>query len=294
MSIHPLLSLLLAALLVAPGVVLRAESVPEVFVGCHMVQASWADGDSFPAVLPDGRRFIVRIYGADCIETAATNETLARRLRAQRRYFGISEDLNSGDSVKLFGLQAAKRTAELLAKPFTLETSFTDARGSGVSQRIYGYVTLEDGRDLSTVLVEEGLARAFGVTRGKVDGTSAGEYRAHLADLELVAAASRRGIWAKTDWAKLATERENERREEHEIDVILCKVPPSLGLDPNNASTELLETLPGIGPVLAARWVSEREARPFQSVDDLRRVKGISNKTLEGIAPYLRFGDAED
>ena len=294
MSIPPLRSLLLAVLLVSLGGALRAESGPEVFVGCHMVEAAWADGDSFPAILPDGRRFTVRLYGADCIETAAVNETIARRLRAQRRYFGISGDLSSGDSVKLFGLQAAKRTAELLVKPFTLETSFTDARGSGVAQRIYGFVTLEDGRDLSSVLVEEGLARAFGVTRARVDGTSGAEYRAHLADLELVAAASRRGIWAKTDWAKLAAERENERREEHEINAILGRVPPSLGVDPNKASPELLETLPGIGPVLAQRWVSERQSRPFQSVEDLRRVKGISNKTLEGIVPYLRFGEVGD
>lgn len=46
----------------------------------------------------------------------------------------------------------------------------------------------------------------------------------------------------------------------------------------NTASEEELETLPGVGPVIA-RWIIE--GRPYRSVDDLLRVKGIGAKRLE-------------
>lgn len=277
------------------GAPARSESLPEVFAGCRAVPADWADGDSFPVVLPDGREFTVRLYGVDCIETAAANETLARRLRAQRRYFGIGGDngADTGEAARHLGKQAAARAAELLGEPFTLETAFSDARGSGVSRRVYGFVTLKDGRDLAAVLVDEGWARAYGIARNRIDGTSAEEYRQHLADLELVAAASRRGIWAKTDWSKLAADRADERHEQHEIDALLGRVTPAQGIDPNTAPASLLETLPGIGPVLAERIVRERGIRRFESAGDLMRVKGISGRVLESLQPHLRFGAAD-
>jgi competence ComEA-like helix-hairpin-helix protein len=60
-----------------------------------------------------------------------------------------------------------------------------------------------------------------------------------------------------------------------------------LRLDPNRASAESLEVLPGIGPGRAAAIVAERERRPFASLDDLRRVRGIGPVTLARIAPWL-------
>ena len=50
--------------------------------------------------------------------------------------------------------------------------------------------------------------------------------------------------------------------------------------DINSASAEDLEELDGIRPFYAERII---EARPFESVDDLTRVKGIGDKTLEKI-----------
>jgi competence ComEA-like helix-hairpin-helix protein len=48
----------------------------------------------------------------------------------------------------------------------------------------------------------------------------------------------------------------------------------------NSASLQQLEGMTGIGPVLAQRII---DARPFSSVDDLLRVKGIGDKTLQKI-----------
>ena len=59
---------------------------------------------------------------------------------------------------------------------------------------------------------------------------------------------------------------------------------PDRLIDVNSASLKELESLPGIGPVIAKRII---EGRPYLSVDDLLRVKGIGAKRLEEIRPYV-------
>ena len=57
----------------------------------------------------------------------------------------------------------------------------------------------------------------------------------------------------------------------------------------NTASAAELEELPGIGPVLAARIVADRERNGlFKSVDDLDRVSGIGPATLARLRPLVR------
>jgi competence protein ComEA len=50
------------------------------------------------------------------------------------------------------------------------------------------------------------------------------------------------------------------------------------------ATAAELEALPGIGPVIARRIV---EGRPYRSVEELDRVKGIGKKRLEEIRPLV-------
>lgn len=64
-------------------------------------------------------------------------------------------------------------------------------------------------------------------------------------------------------------------------------------LDLNRASQDDLERLPGIGPGLAARIVDSRARRgTFDSVEDLRRVRGIGDTTLARLRPLLGIGPA--
>lgn len=59
-------------------------------------------------------------------------------------------------------------------------------------------------------------------------------------------------------------------------------------LDINRASAAELETLPGIGAVLAQRIVDDREANgPFESIEQLTRVRGIGSSLLERLRPYV-------
>lgn len=59
-------------------------------------------------------------------------------------------------------------------------------------------------------------------------------------------------------------------------------------LDINTAGAQELETLPGIGPVRAAAIVRSRQDQgPFRSVDDLKRISGIGEKTVEGLRAYV-------
>lgn len=71
--------------------------------------------------------------------------------------------------------------------------------------------------------------------------------------------------------------------------------PPDSGemfrLDLNTASVEELETLPGIGPVLAERIVERRqELGAFRTREDVLSVYGIGEATYEKIEPYITCG----
>lgn len=63
--------------------------------------------------------------------------------------------------------------------------------------------------------------------------------------------------------------------------------PAVVRIDLNTASAAELEALPRIGPALARRITEDRETRgPFRSIEDLRRVRGIGPRTIEGLRPF--------
>ena len=74
-------------------------------------------------------------------------------------------------------------------------------------------------------------------------------------------------------------------------------IPPSLAptkvgkVDLAMADATQLDALPGIGPVLAARIVAERErAGGFRQPEDLLSVPGIGPRLLERVRPFLTVG----
>ncbi len=66
-------------------------------------------------------------------------------------------------------------------------------------------------------------------------------------------------------------------------------------IDLNNCTVSELETLPGIGPIIAGRIIEYRQQfGNFQSLEDLLLVKGIGTKRLEKIAPLVIVKNSGD
>lgn len=63
--------------------------------------------------------------------------------------------------------------------------------------------------------------------------------------------------------------------------------PTTTKVDVNSADLETLETLPGVGPATAKRIVS---GRPFNSLSDLEKVKGLSKAKVDELKDKVTFG----
>lgn len=62
-------------------------------------------------------------------------------------------------------------------------------------------------------------------------------------------------------------------------------------IDVNAATVHELQLLPGVGPALAHRIIAEREeGGPFAGVDDLRRVRGVGERTIMGLRDLVALG----
>jgi len=58
----------------------------------------------------------------------------------------------------------------------------------------------------------------------------------------------------------------------------------SLVVNINTASKEELISVPGIGPTRAAQIIA---GRPYETVDELAKISGISGKTLDSLRPFV-------
>jgi competence protein ComEA len=73
------------------------------------------------------------------------------------------------------------------------------------------------------------------------------------------------------------------------------KLTPSRPVDLNSATITELEQLPGIGPNTAKSIISFREhSGPFQRVEDLLAIKGISKSKLKKLRPYVTVAPATE
>ena len=71
----------------------------------------------------------------------------------------------------------------------------------------------------------------------------------------------------------------------------LATSTPDWPVDINTASQAELESLPGIGPVLAGRIIAYRQENgPFSKIEDIQNVSGIGSKTFERFKDLITVG----
>jgi DNA uptake protein ComE-like DNA-binding protein len=245
-----------------------------VLENCRLTLNAANDGDSFH-VSVGGKQYMFRLYFVDAPETDAADP---KRLTEQAKHFGVTvpQVIEVGEAAKRF-------TKEKLSEPFTVTTRMANAMGRSRSERFYAFVQTKDG-DLGEQLVANGLARIYGRTATPPGGSTSAAERQRLEELEREAKQRKAGGWGMSGQpSKAATATPQAFPNSSHPH---AKETPELGkIDVNTATEKELRSVPGIGPVMAARIIA---ARPFRSADDLKKVNGIGDKNYAKIRPYFQ------
>lgn len=250
-----------------------------VLHGCRLLSDPINDGDSFKVTHQD-QTFILRLHFVDCPEI---HKTYMERVRDQARYFSIPEA-----DVLAAGTLAKAHTQRFLRGEFTVITQWADARG-GKQARVFGLVRNQAGELLSASLVEHGLARIYGMpTKGSwPNGVMPRTHLGRLKQHERNAQRSLIGVWGDAT-GSLQLAGLNVLHDNIETPVaptattatkhVVHSTSRTGKLILNTASAEALESLPGIGPALAAAIIA---ARPIAAIDDLANIPGITLNKID-------------
>ncbi len=170
--------------------VLLAQSW-EKLDGCEFFEGSHSDGDSVE-VRRGGRHYVFRLYFVDCVEK---NPASHARRAAQVRYFG----LKASETTALRAAYLARNfTTNKLRNPFTIYTRWQAVDPEGNNPAIRAFIVTADGKDLSALLVDEGLAiirHGNTAVADHPDGRSSGQISSDLMKAEVEARARKRGAW---------------------------------------------------------------------------------------------------
>ena len=157
----------------------------DVLQGGQLIDHGANDGDSFHIRHGDDEH-VFRLYYVDCPEKSSRN--YKQRVAEQGEYFG---GLDAAEVVEV-GLEAKDLVEHLLKRnEFEIYTRWEEVYDSG---RYFAFVKI-DGRFLSELLVERGLARIHTKGVNLPDGTRFKVQRDRLRELERQAKAARLGAW---------------------------------------------------------------------------------------------------
>ncbi len=262
-----------------------------ILKNCQEIANDSNDGDSFH-VRAAGKEYIFRLYFVDAPETDAS---FPDRVGEQAKYFHLTlpQTLQLGDFAKRF-------TKERLSRSFTVRTCLQDALGRSKKERFYAFIETGEG-DLAELLVANGMARVHGSVATPEGLSTPGREREKLERLEREAKTAQVGGWGASVGrltARLAKQPPKSGADSFDAffhperlaapaeaaETLAANASPGGKLDANTATTSELLAISGLGPVLAARIVA---ARPFQSADDLKKVKGIGPKKFSQIRPFF-------
>jgi DNA uptake protein ComE-like DNA-binding protein/endonuclease YncB( thermonuclease family) len=283
-----------------------------VLENCRLISNPANDADSFHISVGNSE-YIFRLYLVDAPETDALTPG---RLVEQSKYFTITvpQVIEVGEAAKEF-------TRKKLSEPFTVFTRMSDAMGRSKLERFYAFVQTNEG-DLGEQLVRNGLARVYGAKAIPPGFSAARPELKRLQELEDEARQDKIGGWGinagrlnvrAPDTLAFSVFVPGEKAHSRATPLPNASLPISatrtprpwivtrnpvdaktshlkekieLGkIDINAATEKELKTIPGIGPVMAARIIA---ARPFRSADDLKKVNGIGDKKYDQIRPYFQ------
>jgi len=152
----------------------------------QLIDNPWNDGDSFH-ILANGTHRVFRLYFVD---TPETDRSLSDRIKTQAAYFNIPPT-----QVSALGEKAAAVSESLLkGKSLTIHTRWRDALGRSKLGRYYALIEV-DGKDLGGLLVQQGLARVYGMKTDLPDGSDAARMTNRLQQFEREARARKVGAW---------------------------------------------------------------------------------------------------
>ncbi len=157
--------------------------------GCQWMENESNDGDSFH-VRYRNKEFIFRLYFVDACESS---EQIPARVQQQAKFIGIPPD-----RVLEAGKVAKEVTHQYLAgQSFTVVTRWEDAKGASRLPRNYAFVLFgkNDEHDLASTLVQNGLARIYGMPTDLPGSMSAAQFRNALQKLEAIARRQHRGVY---------------------------------------------------------------------------------------------------
>ena len=246
----------------------------EVLERCQIVTNALMDGDSFHVRHKD-REYLFRLYFVDAPETTSS---LTNRIQDQSAYFGIS----IADVPRAGALAEHFTREKLTGRQFTVITRWQNAFGRSSLARFYA-VVLVDGKNLAEELVAQGLTRINSRGVDWPGGPRSVTFINQLKNLEITARQNKRGVWDDSNFPRLASGVRTDSKGTNAIATSDSAVPTSV--DVNTASFEELQKLPGIGPKLAERIIAHR---PYNQIDDLKKVSGIGAKTLDRLRPLVR------
>jgi competence ComEA-like helix-hairpin-helix protein len=243
--------------------------------GCRLMTNALVDGDSFRALYKD-REYIFRLYFVDAPETDAA---LKDRITDQSAYFGVAASV-----IPRAGRLAADFTRDKLAPTsFTVITRWQNAMGRSSLARFYA-VVLIGTNNLAEELVSNGFARIYGLRANWPGGLRSTTFINKLKNLELTAREQKRGIWDETRFPRNDNLPTLDALTNNGASAASTSAPAKQ-VDLNNATVEELQSLPGIGPVLAQRII---ERRPFKTAEELDDVPGVGPVTMERLRPLIR------
>lgn len=264
------------ALIAAP----REAGVWQVLHGCQLVNTANNQGDRVK-VQHANQEFTIQLYFVD---SPQADHSDINRVRDQARYFALSET-----AIIAAGKRARQLSTRFLQGPFTVITQWQDARFN--QDPSYFGLIQKDSKLLSTTLVQHGAARIYGMPTQSSwpGGLTPRAYLTQLKYHERIAQSTAAGIWTEARNAGQIAGLDQLGSLQHS-----APMPPQQTLgefrssDPvilNSADAASLETLPGIGPSLAARIIARR---PFTTVDDLTSIPGISANTVDRFRAQVR------